>query len=231
MKYTNLSPEQLFEAGAHFGHQIKRWNPKMAKYIWGTRGGVHIIDLEKTVNAVETAGEALEKLVAAGKRVVLVGTKRQAKEAVHKVAGELKIPQVTNRWLGGIITNWKQIKDRINKLDDLKKKRESGELKKYTKREQLEFDREISKLEKFFGGLSKLEGAPEVLVVVDTHKERSAVKEAIRRGLVVIGICDTNSNPDGIEYVIPMNDDSTNAIDLVISALGQAIARGKQAKN
>jgi len=230
VKKARLTAEELFETGAHFGHQIKRWNPKMKKYIWGKKAGVHIFDLEKTVTKVEEAYEALEKLASEGKNIVFVGTKRQAKEVVAAVAKENHIGYVTERWLGGIITNWKQVKSRIDKMLDLKKKREAGELKKYTKKEQILFDREIARLEKFLGGLADLKTAPEVLVIVDTHKERSAVREAKNKNLMVIGIVDSNGNPDPINYVVPMNDDATKAIEIVVKLFGQAVAVGKNKK-
>jgi len=225
-KLESVTAEALFEAGAHFGHQAKRWNPKMNKYLWGKQSGIHIFDLEKTVEAIDKAALALTQLASEGKRIVLVGSKRQAAEVVRKTAEELGLPFVTERWLGGTITNWKQIKSRIDKLADLKKKREAGELKKYTKKEQILFDREIARLEKFLGGLSTLSEPAEVLLVVDTHKERAAVREASRRGATIIGIVDSNSNPDPIDYVIPMNDDSAQAIELMVKALGKAIELG-----
>lgn len=231
LKKTGLTAEELFDAGAHFGHVVKRWNPKMGKYIWGKKVGIHILDLEKTVAAVEEAFEALLKLAGEGKRIVFVGTKRQAKEIVETVAKESKVGFVTERWLGGTITNWKQIKARIDKLADLKKKREAGELKKYTKKEQILFDRDIAKLEKFLGGLSGLSAAPEVLVIVDTHKERSAVREARNRGLKIIGLVDTNGNPADADYAIPINDDAAKAIELVIRHLGKAVTEGRNLKS
>lgn len=225
-----ITAEQLFEAGAHFGHQVKRWNPKMAKYLWGKKSGIHIFDLEKTAEKIEEASKALTQFAAEGKRICLVGTKRQAREVVGTVARELKCAYVTERWLGGIITNWKQIKTRLDKLADLKKKKEAGELKKYTKKEQILFDREIARLEKFLGGLTSLNNPPEVVVIVDTHKERAAVREAKNRGVTVIGIVDSNGNPDPIDYVIPMNDDSISAIEMVIKKLGKAIELGMAKK-
>lgn len=230
VKKVRVDATELFEAGAHFGHTIKRWNPKMKKYLWGKKAGVHIFDLEKTVVKINEACDALEKLAADGKNIVLVGTKRQAKEVVRAVASENKIGYVTERWLGGIVTNWKQVKTRIDKMLDLTKKREAGELKKYTKKEQILFDREIAKLEKFLGGLAGLSTAPEVLVIVDTHKERSAVREAKNKNLTIFGIVDTNGNPDPISYVVPMNDDATKAIEIVVKLFGQAIASGKARK-
>lgn len=231
VKKARVSAEELFEAGAHFGHQVKRWNPKMKKYIWGKKAGIHIFDLEKTVTKLDEACDALTKLAAEGKNIVLVGTKRQAKDIVKAVAMENKIGYVTERWLGGIITNWKQVKTRIDKMLDLTKKREAGELKKYTKKEQILFDREIAKLEKFLGGLADLKIAPEVLVIIDTHKERSAVREAKNRGLTVIGVVDTNSNPDDINYAVPMNDDATKAIEIVVKQFGKAVAEGRIKKS
>lgn len=222
-----VTAEELFEAGAHFGHTVKRWNPKMKKFIWGKKAGVHIFDLEKTVTKIDEACEALEKLAAEGKNIVLVGTKRQAKEVVQAVAKEIKVGYVTERWLGGIITNWKQVKSRIDKMIDLTKKREAGELKKYTKKEQILFDRQISRLEKFLGGLADLKIAPEVLMIVDTHKERSAVREAKNKSLPIIGLVDSNGNPDPIKHVVPMNDDATKAIEIVVKLFGQAITAGK----
>ena len=227
---ARVTAEGLFEAGAHFGHTVKRWNPKMKKFIWGKKAGVHIFDLEKTVSKIDEACEALEKLASEGKNIVLVGTKRQAKEVVQVVAKEIKVGYVTERWLGGIITNWKQVKSRIDKMIDLKKKRESGELKKYTKKEQILFDRQISRLEKFLGGLADLKVAPEVLIIVDTHKERSAVREATNKNLPIFGIVDSNGNPDPIRHLVPMNDDATKAIEIVVKLFGKAIAAGKAKK-
>ncbi len=230
VKKARVTAEELFEAGTHFGHTIKRWNPKMKKYIWGKKAGVHIFDLEKTVTKIDEACEALEKLASEGKNIVLVGTKRQAKEVVSAVARENRVGYVTERWLGGIITNWKQVKNRIDKMIDLTRQREAGDLKKYTKKEQILFDRQISRLEKFLGGLADLKTAPEVLVIVDTHKERSAVAEAKNKNLPIFGLVDSNGNPDPIKYLIPMNDDATKAIEIVVKLLGQAIAAGKAKK-
>jgi small subunit ribosomal protein S2 len=189
---------------------------------------VHIFDLEKTVQAVSEAVEFLGKAVGEGKRIVIVGTKRQAKEVVRAVGSGLNVGIVTERWLGGTITNWNQIKSRIDRLAKLKSDKLSGKLDRYTKKERLLLDREIEKLERFYGGLAKLSGAPEVLVVIDTHKERVAVREARNRKITVIGVVDSNANPDLIDYPIPMNDDSAGAIEMVIGALGEAIAKGNK---
>lgn len=227
MTKQTVSAELLFEAGAHFGHVAKRWNPKMGKYIWGKKNNTHIFDLEKTVAGLEKAEKALSELSGAGKRIVIVGSKRQAREIVKAEAEKAGIAFVTERWLGGTVTNWKQFKTRIDRLNDLKKKRDAGDLKKYTKKEQLLFDREIAKLERFFGGVSKLSSSPEVMIVIDVNKEKAAVREAKLKKMILIGVVDSNSNPDGIDYVIPMNDDSAKSLEIVVKSLMQAIESGK----
>ncbi len=216
----------LFEAGAHFGHVAKRWNPKMEEYLYGKKGGVHIFDLEVTVDCLEKACKALTKWVSEGKTVALVGTKRQAKEIIRLEAERVKIPFVVERWLGGSITNWQQMKTRIDRLVKLKAERDSGELKGFTKRERLVFDREIAKLERQFGGLSSLKTAPNVIVVVDIKKERTAIKEAKMRGVKVVALVDSNSDPELVDYPIPMNDDATGAVELVVRKLTEAIELG-----
>ncbi|KKT28879.1 MAG: 30S ribosomal protein S2 [Candidatus Collierbacteria bacterium GW2011_GWC2_44_18] len=220
------SVEELFEAGAHFGHVVKKWNPKMKKYLWGEKNGIHIFDLEKTMTGVLGATKALTDLAAAGKRIVLVGTKRQVKLMVEEEGKRLGIPYINQRWMGGLITNWKQLKLTLDRLNSLKQKREAGQLKKYTKKEQLLFDKEIVKLERVVGGIATLKEAPEVVVVFDTHKEKLAVKEASNRGVTVIGLVDSNANPDPVDYLIPMNDDSAKALEIMVRVLGQAIENG-----
>jgi small subunit ribosomal protein S2 len=230
MTQQKVSAEGLFEVGAHFGHTAKRWNPKMARYNWGKKSNVHIYDLEKTVACLEVACKALSEAARDGKRIAFVGSKRQVREIVKSEAQRVDVAFVTERWLGGSITNWKQIKTRIDRLIDLKKKRDAGDLKKYTKKEQLLFEREILRLESFVGGLSYLNSFPEFLVVVDVHKERAAVREAKLRGVKIVGIVDSNSSPDNIDYVIPMNDDSAKGLEMVMKALFEAIELGKQVK-
>lgn len=227
-KDGKVTVEQLFEAGAHFGHVVKKWNPKMKKYIWGSMNGVHVFDLEKTVAGLEEACEVLNKAVSTGKRVVVVGTKRQAKQMVEEMAVRVEIPFITQRWMGGLITNWKQVRQTINRLNTLRSKKESGQLKKYTKKEQVLFDKEISRLERMVGGLATLKDTPELIVVIDTHKERLAVKEAKTSGVKVIGLVDSNANPDVVDYVIPMNDDSTKGLEIVLGAFEKAIEMGKK---
>jgi small subunit ribosomal protein S2 len=224
--------EDLFEAGAHFGHVVKKWNPKMKKYLWGAKNGIHIFDLEQTVSGLENACKALTKAALEGKRIVLVGTKRQAKAMLEEEAKRIDVPFITQRWMGGLITNWKQVKLTLDRLNSLKLKREQGQLKKFTKREQVLFDKEIARLERVVGGISMLKDAPEVIVAIDTHKEKLAVKEANNRGALVIGLVDSNANPDMVDFVVPMNDDSAKALEIVIGAFGKALEVGiKQRKD
>lgn len=225
-KAGEVSVEALFEAGAHFGHVVKKWNPKMKKYLWGAMNGIHIFDLEKTVEGVNEACRSLSAMASSGKRIVLVGTKRQAKQMIEDEAKRIGIPYITQRWMGGLITNWRQVKQTIDRLNKLKKDKEEGNLKKYTKKEQVLFDKEIAKLERVVGGISTLKDAPEVVVVIDTHKERLVVKEASSRKVTVVGLVDSNANPDNIDFVIPMNDDSAKALEIVIPALAKAIESG-----
>ena len=213
--------EELFEAGAHFGHVVKKWNPKMKKYLWGAMNGIHIFDLEQTVSGLNEATKALTELAGSGKRVVLVGTKRQVRQMVEEEAKRLNIPYITQRWIGGLITNWKQVKQL---------KRETGQLKKYTKKEQVLFDKEIARLERIIGGISALKEAPEVVVVFDTHKEKLAVKEASSRNITVVGIVDSNANPDLVDYIVPMNDDSAKGLEIVVRVFGHAIENGLKSR-
>lgn len=225
-----VTAEELFEAGAHFGHVVKKWNPKMKKYLWGAMNGIHIFDLEKTIAGLTEACKTLTHLASTGKRIVMVGTKRQAKQMVEDEAKRIGVPYITQRWMGGLITNWKQVKQTIDRLNKLKKDKEEGNLKKYTKKEQVLFDKEIVKLERVVGGISTLKDAPEVVVVIDTHKERLVVREASSKKVTIVGLVDSNANPDNVNFVIPMNDDSAKGLEIVIAALGKAIENGLKAK-
>lgn len=227
-----VTVEQLFEAGVHFGHVVKKWNPKMSKYLWGEKNGIHIFDLEKTVAGLEEACKMLTSVAADGKRVVLVGTKRQARQMLETEAKRVGVPYITQRWMGGLITNWKQVKQTLDRLNSLKLQREQGQLKKFTKKEQVLFDKEIARLERVVGGISSLKDSPEVIVAIDTHKEKLAVKEAKSRGALVIGLVDSNANPDVVDVVVPMNDDSAKGLEIVIGAFGKALEVGlKQRKD
>jgi small subunit ribosomal protein S2 len=222
--------EELLEAGCHFGHQARRWHPKMKPYIYTVRGGVHIFDLVKTQSALKAAAEFVEGLGKEGKTLLMVGTKRQAKVVVAEAAKKAGAFWVSERWLGGILTNWEEIKKRLNRLAEMKQKRESGEYTKYTKKENLLIDRNIAKMERFLGGLAGLTGLPDAMFVVDTHKEIAAVREAKLKGVTIVGMVDTNADPTGIAYVIPVNDDAVRSVKLVVEKIGEAYAASRHKK-
>ena len=224
---SSVTLKQLLEAGSHFGHQARRWNPAMRPYIYAERDGIHIFDLVKTKEGLEKACEYVKNTVGEEKTVLLLGTKRQAADQIKLAADKTGMPYVNVRWMGGLFTNFDQVGKSIRKLASLKDQREKGELKKYTKREQLLIDRQIGKLEKFFGGVAGLTKIPDALFVVDTHREEVAVKEANRMKVPVVGMVDTNGEPSLVDYVIPVNDDAVKSIELVVGAIADAIASSK----
>ncbi len=217
----------MLQAGVHFGHQTSRWHPKMADYIFGSRGGIHIVDLEKTQTMLPQALEYVKSVVARGGNVMFVGTKRQAQPIVRKYAEQCGMPHVTGRWLGGTLTNFVQLKITLKRLRTLKDQREKGELKKYTKKEQIILDREILEKEEKVGGIQLLEKPPEAIFVVDIRTEKTAVDEANTTGTKVVAMCDTNVNPGGVDYVIPSNDDAVKAIELITRLVAEAVQEGK----
>lgn len=223
---VKVSLDKLLESGAHFGHQARRWNPKMEEYLFTVQDNVHVFDLVKTKAMLEEAMDYVTKTISEGKRVLLLGTKKQIKEKVLKIGQNLSIPYVSERWLGGAFSNFDQIKRSIKKLRDLKEKTANGEFNAYTKKERLLISREIERLERFFGGISSLESLPEAIFIVDVHKENSAVKEALRNGVKIVGIVDSNSDPTSIDYPIPMNDDSSKALDYVLDLFEEAVKDG-----
>lgn len=228
MSTYEVDLKELLEAGCHFGHQARRWNPKMKQYIYTQRDGVHIFDLVKTGTLLEEAMVFVRDAVRAGKEVVFVGAKRQAKAIVREEASKVGASFVTERWLGGMLTNWEEMEKRLKKLARLKAQRESGELaKKYTKLEQTRINKEIERLERFFGGISGLTKRPEVLFVVDTHREKTAVYESSKVGTKVVGMLDSNADPSLVDYPIPLNDDAIRSIKLVVEKIAQAYADGK----
>lgn len=226
---AQITLNQLLEAGCHFGHQSKRWNPKMKTYLYDVRDGVHIFDLVKTKEGLEAACTFLKASAAEGKVIVFVGTKRQASAIIAETAKKIGVPYVAQRWLGGTITNWEQIKKSIDKLLRMRDEREKGDYKKYTKKEQILLDREIARLDKFFGGLVDLEGRPDALFVVDVKKEEVAVHEARRKDIPVVGVVDSDSDPDMADYVIPGNDDAVGSIKFIVEIVGEAVRAGKEA--
>jgi small subunit ribosomal protein S2 len=226
----DISLEQLLEAGSHFGHQKRRWNPKMQEYVYGERDGVHIFDLVKTRDGLTQACDYVRKVVSEGGDILFVGTKRQASEIVKSEAERVGMPYVSVRWMGGLLTNFGQLSKSMKKMADLKSKKATGELMKYTKKERLLMDREVASLEKFFGGVTNLTGLPKAIFIVDTHKEEVAVAEAAKTGVTVVGMVDSNADPDKVDYVIPANDDAVKSIELVVEAIAEAVEEGKKAK-
>lgn len=225
---TKVDIKKLLESGAHFGHTTSRWHPKMAPYIHSKRGGNHIIDLTQTVEAVEKALPLIEETVASGKQVLLVGTKRQARELVKKAAEDTGMPYVVNRWVGGMLTNTTTMNGRIKFLKDQENKMESGELEaRYNKLEVQRMQEEIEQMNHFYGGIKEMQGKPGMLYVTDVVADHLAVKEAKRLGIPVVGVVDTNADPTPIDYVIPANDDALKAIQLLVEYVVEAINAGK----
>ncbi len=227
---VKVSAEELLERGAHFGHQSKRWNPKMGQYLYGEEGGVHVFDLIKTKKLLEEALEFLKTSTKEGKVILFVGCKKQAQEKTREVAEATGSSYFTERWLGGTLTNFDQIKKSIKKLTEMKEKMTNGEYAANTKKERLLIDREIARLERYFGGISKLEKVPDILVVVDTHKEESAIREANSKNIKIVGIVDSNADPEVVDYPIPMNDDASKAVEYILDLMKEAILEGKKGK-
>jgi small subunit ribosomal protein S2 len=223
--------KQLLEAGVHFGHQTRRWNPKMAPYIFTERNGIYIIDLQKTVKKIDDAYEFLMKTVANGGKVLFVGTKKQAQAAIREEAERCGMYFVNERWLGGMLTNHKTISKRIDRLAEIREMQENGTINKYAKKEALKMIAEADKLEKYLGGIKDMKGMPGALFVVDPKKERIAVKEAKILGIPVVGIVDTNCDPDDVDFVIPANDDAIRAVKLITSTMADAIIEAKQGES
>ena len=223
-----VSMKQLLEAGVHFGHQTRRWNPKMAEYIYMERNGIYIIDLQKTVKKLEEAYNFVRDIAANGQTVLFVGTKKQAAEAVKEEASRVGMYYVNARWLGGMLTNFKTMRTRIDRLAQLKKMQEDGTFDMLPKKEVMKHLGEIAKLEKYLGGVENMKTLPGALFIVDTRKERNAIAEAHKLGIPVVAIADTNCDPDEIDYVIPGNDDAIRAIKLISSIMANAMLEGKQ---
>ena len=223
-----VSMKQLLEAGVHFGHQTRRWNPKMAKYIFTERNGIYIIDLQKTVKKVDEAYNFLRSVAEEGKSVLFVGTKKQAQEAIKEEALKADMYYVNERWLGGMMTNFQTIQKRINRLKELEKMEEDGTFEVLTKKEVLSLRHEMEKLEKFLGGIKDMNRLPGALFVVDPRKERIAVAEARKLNIPIVAIIDTNCDPDEIDYPIPGNDDAIRAVKLIAGAMADAVIEGKQ---
>ncbi|WP_338755627.1 30S ribosomal protein S2 [Moraxella lincolnii] len=225
---TQVSMRELLQAGAHFGHQTRFWNPKMAPFIFGARNKIHIINLEHTVKAFNEALNYVNNLASKRNKILFVGTKRAASGVIREQARRAGMPYVDHRWLGGMLTNWKTLRQSINRLKELETQSQDGTFAKLTKREALELTRSMEKLERSLGGIKDMGGLPDAIFVVDVDHEAIAIKEAKNLGIPVIGIVDTNSNPDNVDYVIPANDDAIRAVTYYVTAMADAIIAGKE---
>ena len=222
-----ISMKALLETGVHFGHRTRKWNPRMKPYIFTERNGIHIIDLQQTLNALETAYALIRDTVAAGGTLLFVGTKRQAQETIQAEAERCGMPYVNARWLGGTLTNWRTIRSRIDELTELERRRDTGDLERLTKKEAMMIGREIERLQQRLGGIREMRNLPKLLFVVDVRREEAAVHEANVLRLPVIALVDTNCDPGGIDYVIPSNDDAIRAIKLLAAKIADAVLEGK----
>jgi small subunit ribosomal protein S2 len=223
--------EEMLKAGVHFGHQTGKWHPKMEPFIFTSRHGVHIIDLIKTRKMLEAALDFIKKFASEGKIILFVGTKMQVKKPIKMLSEKTGVPFVTEKWMGGCLTNFNVIKKLIKKYKDLLNDKNTGKLNKYTKKERLEFDRIIAKLETKVGGLTNLTRLPDAVFIWDIKKEKTAVTEAKKKNIPIIAVCDTNSDPTGINYIIPANDDASKTAKLLLGLIEQAITDGKSKIN
>jgi small subunit ribosomal protein S2 len=226
---SNVTMRQMLEAGVHFGHQARYWNPKMAPFIFGERNKIHIINLEKSLPAFLDAANFVGKITAAKGKVLFVGTKRSAREIIKEQASECGMPYVNHRWLGGMLTNFKTVRQSIKRLKDLETMAADGSFAKVNKKEALELTREMEKLERSLGGIKNMSGLPDALFVIDVGHEKIAVSEAKKLGIPVVGVVDTNNSPEDIDYVIPGNDDAMRAIRLYVESMAEAISVSKPA--
>ena len=223
----SVTMREMLEAGVHFGHQTRYWNPKMAPFIFGHRNKIHIVNLEKTMEMYQDAMKFIRQLASNKGTVMFVGTKRQAREIVREEAQRAACPYVDYRWLGGMLTNYKTVKQSIQRLRDMETMREDGSIEKLSKKEALEFDREIEKLDRSLGGIKGMTGLPDAIFIIDVGYQKGAVSEANKLGIPVIGVVDTNHSPDGVDYVIPGNDDSSRAIKLYARGVADAVLIGR----
>jgi len=226
---AEISLEQMLQAGVHFGHQTKYWNPKMDQHIFGVRNKIHIINLEHTVEMIKPALKFIEGVAAKNNKILFVGTKRTATDIIKNEAIRCSMPYVNERWLGGMLTNYKTIRSSITRLENLLRQKEDGTFSKLTKKEGLKIQRDIDRLEKSIGGVTEMGGLPDALFIIDVKRESIAVSEASKMGIPIVGIVDSNSNPEGIDYVVPGNDDSIRSIALFTEAVADACLKGYEA--
>ncbi len=222
-----VTMKQLLEAGVHFGHQTRRWNPKMKRFIFGERNGIYIIDLDQTLSRIETAYAFVRDLVADGGTILFVGTKRQAQDAVQSYAEKCGMPYVNHRWLGGMLTNYQTMSKRVGKMQDLQRMKVSGEFEAMPKREALQKSRELEKLEKYLSGIRNMAAQPDAVFILDTKKEHIAVTEANKLNIPIVAVVDTNCDPDNVQYVIPGNDDAIRSGTLMCRVIADAVAEGR----
>ncbi len=225
-----ISMKQLLEAGVHFGHQTRRWNPKMAPYIYMQRNGIHIIDLQKTVGMIDSAYSEISDIVSNGGTILFVGTKKQAQDAIATEAERCGMYYVNERWLGGMLTNFRTIRSRIERLKQIEKMEEDGIFERLPKKEVLKLKKEQEKLQKNLGGIKEMKRIPDAIFIIDPKKERICIQEAQALGIEIIGICDTNCDPDELDYVIPGNDDAIRAVKLIVSKMADAVVEANQGK-
>ena len=226
---AEITLEQMLQAGVHFGHQTKYWNPKMEHHIFGVRDKIHIINLEHTVEMIKPAMKFIESVAAKNNKILFVGTKRTATDIIKNEAIRCSMPYVNERWLGGMLTNYKTIRSSITRLENLLRQKEDGTFSKLTKKEGLKIQRDIDRLQKSIGGVTEMGGLPDALFIIDVKREAIAVSEASKMGIPIVGIVDSNSNPEGIDYVIPGNDDSIRSIALFTEAVADACLKGSEA--
>ncbi len=225
---VNISMKQLLEAGVHFGHQTRRWNPKMARYIYGQRNGIYIIDLQKTVKKLKEASRFVRDLVANGGKIVFVGTKKQAKESIREEASRCNMFYVNQRWLGGTLTNFQTIKKTITRMKNLERMISDGSMDKLPKKERLNASKELAKMERTLSGIKDMEELPGAIFVVDTKKEHNAIAEGRKLGIPLVGIVDTNCDPDEMDYIIPGNDDAIRAVRLISNLMAESVMEGAE---
>ena len=226
-----ISMKQLLEAGVHFGHQTRRWNPKMKEYIFTERNSIYIIDLQKTVKKVDQAYDFIRSVAEAGEAVLFVGTKKQAQESIEQEAKRCGMFFVNQRWLGGMLTNFKTIQSRVARLKKIEEMAEDGTFEVLPKKEVIQLKREQEKLEKNLGGIKEMQDIPDMIFVVDPRKERICIQEAHTLGIPLVGICDTNCDPEELDYVIPGNDDAIRAVKLIVSKMADAVIEGNQGQD
>ncbi len=225
-----VSMKQLLEAGVHFGHQTRRWNPKMRRFIFTERNGIHIIDLQQTVTRLDEAINFVRDTIAGGGEILIIGTKKQARETVEVEAQRSSLPYVNNRWLGGTLTNFRTIQGRIRHLADLETSTARGDYARLTKKEQLDIAGEIARLNRYFGGIKKMERLPAAVFIIDTVNEHISVKECVRLGIPIVSLVDTNCDPDPVSYPLPSNDDAIRAIKLILGKIADAAVEGRAAR-